>query len=76
MKGEKVEDWADLPGQHIAIRKLGRLVRLGEVEDVTATGDMLWLRQEGIELRTLFHKAEGFSAWLNPTEAAPGTAGK
>lgn len=59
-----VEDWTTLVGQHIHIRSKGRDIRCGEVEAVSLNGDILWLRNEGIEPRALFQKCDGYTAWI------------
>lgn len=66
MMGEHIEDWTSLIGQVVGIRRGGSLVRLGQVETVTLTGDALWLRSEGVEPRALYLKADGYTAWTVP----------
>ncbi|GLB69124.1 hypothetical protein [Arthrobacter mangrovi] len=56
------QDWEDLLGQQVQIRKDGHLIRIGYVEDVTQTGDALWLENHGIDPRKLFTKADGYTA--------------
>lgn len=64
--GEHIGSWANLTGYVICIRRNGRLIRVGQVEVAASSGDMLWLRSEGVEQRTLFQKAEGYTAWTLP----------
>lgn len=63
MAGRYVEDWTNLAGRTISVRRGGRLIRVGLVDAVTPDGDMLWLQSEGVEPRALFHKADHYTAW-------------
>jgi hypothetical protein len=45
------------------IKKDGRSVRIGHAGAVTRAADGLWLESHGAQLRTLFEKAEGYTAW-------------
>lgn len=53
--------WDDLVGLHVRIQKGGRTVRTGHVEAVTATADALWVSAQGLDSRTLYEKAEGYT---------------
>lgn len=57
------EDWNLLAGRQVQIRKDGRIVRTGRVDTVTKAANALWLESHGAHLRTLFEKAEGYTAW-------------
>lgn len=61
-----IDNWEDLQGQQVLIRKNGKLVRDGRVEEVTPGGDALWIENYGADLRQLFLKAEGYSVGLRP----------
>lgn len=63
MNEEQVLDWAVLGGENIQIRKHGREVRRGRVDAVTADASVLWIEGNGLSLRTLFEKSQGYTAW-------------
>lgn len=54
--------WRELLGLKVQIRKNGQMIRTGYVEDVTNTGDGVWLESCGVDPRKLFTKADGYSA--------------
>ena len=56
-------DWNELTGLDVEIKKDGRSIRTGHVGAVTRGADALWLESHGAQLRTLFEKAEGYTAW-------------
>jgi hypothetical protein len=56
-----MDDWQELRGCRVRIRKDGRLIRTGYVEEVTRQADVLWLESHGAHPRQLFEKAEGYS---------------
>jgi hypothetical protein len=58
-------DWKDLAGRQIKVQKEGRTVRTGNVQDVAVTADALWLEAYGVEPRTLYEKAQGYTALLS-----------
>ncbi|TLM81105.1 hypothetical protein FDW83_17775 [Pseudarthrobacter sp. NamE2] len=65
--GEYIDNWNyKLAGRVICIRRKGQFIRVGQVEIVSANGDFLWLRREGVEPRALFDKVEGYTAWALP----------
>lgn len=68
---EPIDNWTDLAGLPVQIRKGGRLVRVGRIETVTLSGDVLWLKSQGVEPRTLFQKTEGYTVWPLPDASAP-----
>lgn len=57
------EDWNLLAGRQVQIRQDGRIIRTGRVDTVTRAANALWLESHGAHLRTLFEKAEGYTAW-------------
>lgn len=61
--------WDELRGQEVQIHHKGVLVRTGYVEDITHTGDGLSLQQSGIDLRTLYTHAGGYS--VSPLPVTP-----
>ncbi|MFD1212240.1 hypothetical protein ACFQ36_09330 [Arthrobacter sp. GCM10027362] len=62
MDGLCAEDWNLLAGRQVQIWKDGRIVRTGRVNTVTKAANALWLESHGAHLRTLFEKAEGYTA--------------
>jgi hypothetical protein len=62
MAGQPDSNWNDFVGQRVQLHKDDNLVRIGYVEDVTYAADALWLRGHGAEPRTLYLKADGFTA--------------
>ncbi len=62
-------DWKDLAGRQVHVRKEGRTIRTGYVKDVAVTADALWLEAYGVEPRTLYEKARGYTVLPNqPSE--------
>lgn len=66
MSNNLVRDWESLPGRRVRISKDGQVIRTGRVEAVTTDGAVLWIESEGNHLRTLYEKAEGYTASLVP----------
>lgn len=52
-------DAHELLGQEVRIEKEGRVVRVGEVEAVTSSGDLLWIKASGCDNRALYGTALG-----------------
>ena len=71
MTGEPIDDWTDLAGVTVQIRKDGRIVRVGHVETVSPSADVLWIQGQGVEPRTLFQKTEGYTVWSLPDASVP-----
>lgn len=63
MSSARYRDWNELPGLEVEIKKDGRSIRTGYVGAVTRGADALWLENHGAQMRTLFEKAEGYTAW-------------
>ena len=57
-------DWKGLLGQQVQVHKDGRVVRIGYVEDVVDSADILWLGADGVEQRALFERALGYTVSL------------
>lgn len=68
-------DWKDLAGRQVQVQKEGRTIRTGYVEDVAFTADALWLEAYGVEPRTLYEKAQGYTA-LPALPVRPGEVSK
>lgn len=64
MKGSRMTDWTDLLGREVRIQKYGRTIRQGKVDAVGATADTLWVAASGVEPRSLYEKAQGYTAVL------------
>jgi hypothetical protein len=56
-----------LAGRQVQVQKEGRTIRTGYVEDVAVTADALWLEAYSVEPRTLYEKAQGYTALPYPT---------
>jgi hypothetical protein len=63
--------WKDLAGRQVQVQKEGRTIRTGYVKDVAVTADALWLEAYGAEPRTLYEKAQGYTALPVPGEVSP-----
>jgi hypothetical protein len=61
-------EWSDLLGQRVHLKKDGCIVRTGYVDAVSASADILWISQEGSELRSLYEKSEGYYAVSVPVD--------
>jgi hypothetical protein len=48
------------PGAQVEIQRAGHIVRTGTVEATSPDGNRIWLAADGVELRRLFDKGEGF----------------
>ncbi len=59
-------DWNDLAGRQVQVQKGGQTIRTGYVKDVAVTEDALWLEAYGAEPRTLYTKAQGYTALAIP----------
>lgn len=53
--------WDELVGLQVRIQKAGRTVRIGQVEEVAAAADALWVAAHGLDSRALYEKAEGYT---------------
>jgi hypothetical protein len=57
---EATEDWKQLVGCWVELRYGGKLVRTGEVEDVTPDSSVLWLKFNGNHGRQMVAKTDGY----------------
>lgn len=57
---ESGEDWRQLVGRVVELRRDGQLVRTAEVEDVTPDSSILWLRFDGNHGRQLVTRTDGY----------------
>ena len=65
----KVDNWVNLHATIVEIRRNGSHVRTGRVDATTPDSTMLWLSQDGLERRTLFHKLDGYEVWIDKAKA-------
>ncbi|WP_461164587.1 hypothetical protein [Arthrobacter sp. R4-81] len=54
------EDWSQLVGRVVELRRNGQVVRTAEVEDVTPDSSILWLRFDGNHGRQLVTRTDGY----------------
>ena len=57
---ESGEDWSQLVGRIVELRRDGQVVRTAEVEDVTPDSSILWLRFDGNHGRQLVTRTDGY----------------
>lgn len=57
---ESGEDWRQLVGRMVELRRDGQLVRTAEVEAVTPDSAILWLRFDGNHGRQLVTRTDGY----------------
>jgi hypothetical protein len=57
---ESGEDWSQLVGRMVELRRDGQLVRTAEVEAVTPDSAILWLRFDGSHGRQLVTRTDGY----------------
>lgn len=57
---ESGEDWSQLVGRIVELRRNGQVVRTAEVEDVTPDSSILWLRFDGNHGRQLVTRTDGY----------------
>nr|WP_218643791.1 hypothetical protein [Paenarthrobacter ureafaciens] len=62
-------EWSDLVGRQVSIQKNGSTIRTGQVEAVTVAADMLWIAACGVELRSLYEKAQGYTVLPTSNQA-------
>ncbi|MFJ6376118.1 hypothetical protein ACIQH9_10385 [Pseudarthrobacter oxydans] len=61
---EESEDWNQLVGRTIELRRDGRLIRAGEVEDAANDSSVMWLRFDGNHGRQLIAKSDNYEVIL------------
>jgi ribosomal 30S subunit maturation factor RimM len=57
---EAPENWQQLIGSWVELRREGKVVRTGEVEDATPDSSVLWLKFDGINGRQLVARTDGY----------------
>lgn len=59
-------EWNRLIGVPVEVRKDGRLLRAGVVEDAMPDSSAVWLAADGTGGRAMFSAAEGHELWISP----------
>ena len=65
---EHYPDWTRLIGAHVEVRRQQQLVRHGVVDDAMPDSSIVWLAADGINPRTMYEAAEGYSVWVEPQQ--------
>ncbi|WP_395405492.1 hypothetical protein ACHMXB_21730 (plasmid) [Arthrobacter sp. UC242_113] len=65
-RSRRHDEWINLIGMVVDVRKDGEFVRRGVVEDATLDGSHVWIAGEGITGRALFDKGSGYQVWIHP----------
>lgn len=55
-----VRNWHLLVGAVVEVRRQGQVIRTGLVDDVTASGDIIWIAADAFDSRTMIDKREGY----------------
>jgi hypothetical protein len=67
--------WHLLIGAEVEIRRYGRLLGTGVVDNATSSGDIAWIAADGINSRTMIEKSDGYELSIGPsTQLQPGPA--
>lgn len=56
-------DWQRVLGQLVEVRRLGKLIRAGTVEDVMPDNSILWISASGPYHREMVERAEGYQVY-------------
>jgi hypothetical protein len=65
------QEWELLIAVLVEIRRHGRLLGTGVVDDATASGDMAWIAAEGNNGRSMIEKAGGYELSIAPPLLRP-----
>jgi hypothetical protein len=65
---EDYPDWTRLIGAHVEVRRQQQLVRYGVIDDAMPDSSILWLAADGLNRRTMYEAAEGYSVWVEPQQ--------
>lgn len=60
------KEWNRLIGAPVEIRRNGRTVRSGTVDDAMPDSTLLWIAADACHERTLFAAAENYEVWIEP----------
>ncbi|ALV39866.1 hypothetical protein AU252_00715 [Pseudarthrobacter sulfonivorans] len=62
------DNWDQLIGALIEVRKNQKVLRTGRVDDAMSDSSCLWLAADANNNRALFEAAEGYEAWVEPLQ--------
>jgi hypothetical protein len=68
MAGYRHDDWNQLIGALVEVRKKGEAFRTGFVDDAMPDSSALWLAADGSYERILIEAAEGYEVWAEARE--------
>lgn len=68
MPAHRHDDWSQLIGAHVQIRRDYETVRWGVVDDAMTNSSAVWLMADGEHGRKVYAKAEGYEIWIEPRE--------
>jgi hypothetical protein len=69
---EPLDNWKELIGRTIELRRQGQLIRTARVEDASQDSAMIWLAFEGNHNRQLILKTDGYDIHLpRPVDDGP-----
>lgn len=68
MPAYRQDDWNQLIGAYVEIRRDFETVRFGFVDDAMPDSSALWLCADGKNGRQIFSAAEGYDVWAQPME--------
>lgn len=64
--------WSRLIGATVQIRRNGRIIRTGTIDDAMADSTALWIAGDATQPRTMYEAARGIEVWADPKEAEHG----
>ncbi|MFF1252113.1 hypothetical protein ACFVYC_06420 [Pseudarthrobacter sp. NPDC058329] len=64
----RYQDWNQLVGTPVEIRRDFEIVRAGVVDDAMPDSSALWLAADAGGGRALFTAVEGYEVWIRPQE--------
>jgi hypothetical protein len=65
-------DWQRTLGQHVEVRRKGKTVRTGTVEEVMPDNSILWIAAAGVSSREMVESAEDTDIYVRyPWDAPP-----
>lgn len=66
MAAYRPNDWSQLVGVRVEVRKHYQTFRTGIVEEVMPDSSALWLTPWGLDGRIMIEAAEGYEVWVEP----------
>lgn len=72
---QPADDWTRLEGLVVDIYDRDKLFARGTVDATTTDGDVLWLRQDGVQLRQCVEKTDGRHVRISSTPPSYGDGG-